>query len=105
MSELFSHEPTPSPQLLDTGLNALVWAARRFDVALDVAQLQHRLGRVEGVATPIDLCRCAGWVGLRARLAQSTIIHRQVQAIVRGCPARPPAPDRSLESGRHGAGC
>ncbi|MDH1143200.1 type I secretion system permease/ATPase [Pseudomonas mosselii] len=73
MSELFSHEPTPSPQLLDTGLNALVWAARRFDVALDVAQLQHRLGRVEGVATPIDLCRCAGWVGLRARLAQSTI--------------------------------
>nr|BFD42023.1 type I secretion system permease/ATPase [Pseudomonas sp. FFPRI_1] len=73
MSELFTHESPSPPQLLDTGLKALAWAARRFEIAADVAQLQHRLGRLEGMATAIDLCRCAGWIGLRARLVQSTL--------------------------------
>ncbi|WMI97574.1 type I secretion system permease/ATPase [Pseudomonas chlororaphis subsp. aurantiaca] len=59
--------------LLDTGLEALAWAARQFDLTLSVAQLRHRLGRVEGCANSHDLRRSAGWIGLRARAVRSTL--------------------------------
>lgn len=55
----------------DSGLQALVWAARRFDLSISVSQLNHRLGGVEGQANSLDLCRCAGWIGLRARVVRS----------------------------------
>lgn len=73
MTEAFAPTPEQGPVLLDTGLQALVWAARRFDLAISVAQLNHRLGRVEGVADSLDLCRCAGWIGLRARMVKSSL--------------------------------
>ncbi|PUA47268.1 type I secretion system permease/ATPase [Pseudomonas protegens] len=63
----------PSPTLLDSGLHALAWAARRFDLSISVAQLAHRLGRVEGLADSLDLRRCAGWIGLRARAVRSQV--------------------------------
>lgn len=51
----------------DTGLLALTYAARQFNLTVDTEQLSHQLGRVEGVADSQDLCRCAQWIGLRAR--------------------------------------
>ncbi|ROL62628.1 peptidase C39 [Pseudomonas protegens] len=62
-----------SPTLLDTGLHALAWAARRFELSISVAQLTHRLGRIEGPADSLDLRRCAGWIGLRARAVNSQV--------------------------------
>ncbi|PKG38882.1 type I secretion system permease/ATPase [Psychromonas sp. Urea-02u-13] len=57
----------------DPGLLALVRAAGKFKLFADVGQLTHQLGRREGVADDIDLCRCALWVGLRARRNHSNI--------------------------------
>ncbi|MBK5529403.1 type I secretion system permease/ATPase [Pseudomonas sp. TH08] len=72
MTDAFAVTPDQAPLLLDTGLQALAWAARHFDLNISVAQLSHRLGRIEGTADRLDLCRCAGWVGLRARTVHST---------------------------------
>lgn len=73
MTSAFIHADDDTPNTLDTGLEALAWAARRFDLTLTAAQLSHRLGRVEGMADSLDLRRCAGWVGLRARAVRSTV--------------------------------
>ncbi|WP_095147733.1 type I secretion system permease/ATPase [Pseudomonas sp. Irchel s3a18] len=73
MTTAFIHAGDDTPNILDTGLEALVWAARRFDLTLTAAQLNHRLGRVEGMADSIDLRRCAGWAGLRARAVRSSV--------------------------------
>ncbi|MFJ2336124.1 type I secretion system permease/ATPase [Pseudomonas protegens] len=73
MTRAFDAASEPSPTMLDTGLHALAWAARRFDLSISVAQLTHRLGRVEGPADSLDLRRCAGWIGLRARAVQSRV--------------------------------
>lgn len=73
MTRAFDAASEPSPTMLDTGLHALAWAARRFDLSISVAQLTHRLGRVEGAADSLDLRRCAGWIGLRARAVQSRV--------------------------------
>ncbi|MET3055077.1 type I secretion system permease/ATPase [Pseudomonas alkylphenolica] len=75
MTRVFHQSPEQAPAILDSGLEALAWAARRFDRVASVAQLNHRLGRVEGIADGLDLCRCAGWIGLRARAVNSSI-HR-----------------------------
>jgi ATP-binding cassette subfamily B protein RtxE len=52
---------------VDSGLLALTYAARQFNLAVELEQLSHQLGREEGEADSQDLCRCAQWVGLRAR--------------------------------------
>ena len=57
----------------DPGLIALSRAAAQFKLSVDVGQLAHQLGRSEGLADSIDLCRCALWIGLRARQNYSTI--------------------------------
>ncbi|WP_084605249.1 type I secretion system permease/ATPase [Psychromonas aquimarina] len=57
----------------DPGLIALTRAAAAFKLSVDVGQLTHQLGRGEGLADSMDLCRCALWLGLRARRNHSSI--------------------------------
>lgn len=52
---------------MDPALLALVRAARRFDLAVEPGQLTHQLGLSEGLVDSLELCRCARWIGLRAR--------------------------------------
>ncbi|WP_145524725.1 type I secretion system permease/ATPase [Yersinia vastinensis] len=48
-------------------LEALVRAAACFDLAVEVSVLAHKLGGASQKIDNIALCRCAGWIGLRAR--------------------------------------
>ncbi|WP_051035747.1 type I secretion system permease/ATPase [Photobacterium marinum] len=57
----------------DYGLHALVYAARHFNVPVEVAQLSHLLGQAEASVSSQNLCRCAKWIGLRASQGQSDI--------------------------------
>lgn len=52
---------------VDPALFALVRAVRKFDLSVDPEHLTHQLGRGEGSVDDQDLCRCARWLGLRAR--------------------------------------
>jgi len=52
---------------MDPALLALVRAARCFDLAVEPGQLTHQLGLSEGLVDSLELCRCARWIGLRAR--------------------------------------
>lgn len=54
----------------DHGLLSLKLAAAHFDKALNVKSLSHRLGLSEGVASALDISRCAKWSGLKARIEQ-----------------------------------
>ncbi len=54
-------------------LSGLTQAAAWFDIPVEPAQLFHRLGLgIEQIDT-IALCRCAGWIGLRARHVKQDI--------------------------------
>ncbi|WFQ81268.1 type I secretion system permease/ATPase [Xenorhabdus sp. SF857] len=53
--------------VVDSGLLALAYAARHFNVAVEPKLLSHRLARTQGNTDYQDLCRCAQWIGLRAR--------------------------------------
>ncbi|WP_020407855.1 type I secretion system permease/ATPase [Hahella ganghwensis] len=57
----------------ELSLKALSRAAAGFQIAVETAQLIHKLGKVEGRVDSLDLCRCAQWSGLRARAVQSDI--------------------------------
>ncbi|CNH10273.1 type I secretion system permease/ATPase [Yersinia pekkanenii] len=48
-------------------LAALARAAACFDLAIEAPQLAHQLGLAAEKIDNIALCRCAGWIGLRAR--------------------------------------
>ena len=52
----------------DPGIMALKIAAAHFDKSISERALQHKLGLQEGIADQLDLCRCAAWVGLKARI-------------------------------------
>ncbi len=52
-------------------LDALVRVAGSFGQAVDARQLEHRLGAKNDQITDIDLCRCARWAGLRARMIET----------------------------------
>ena len=52
---------------IDPALLALVRAAHSFNLPVEASQLSHQLGRSEGAVDSTDLCRCARWIGLRAR--------------------------------------
>jgi len=52
----------------DPGILALTIAAEHFDKAISARSLEHRLGLKEGLADELDLCRCAAWVGIKARI-------------------------------------
>ncbi|SON51761.1 type I secretion system permease/ATPase [Vibrio tapetis] len=56
----------------DSGLKALIRAASGFKLAVDESQLVHQLGRDHGRANSTELCRCALWLGLRARQSRSS---------------------------------
>lgn len=58
-------EPVTNEQ--DSGIYALVNAARCFNLTIEPTQLIHRLARCDSQANSQDLCRCALWAGLRAR--------------------------------------
>jgi ATP-binding cassette subfamily B protein RtxE len=66
-------ETSQERKAVDSGLLALTYAARQFNLAVEVTQLSHQLGREEGEADSQDLCRCAQWVGLRARRIRTDI--------------------------------
>ncbi|WP_431061541.1 type I secretion system permease/ATPase [Serratia ureilytica] len=52
----------------DDGLLALAYAARNFNLLVDAKSLKHRIGASkERVSDYKDICRCAKWIGLRAR--------------------------------------
>ena len=48
-------------------LGALARAAACFDLAVESSQLVHQLGLAPEKIDDIAVCRCAGWIGLRAR--------------------------------------
>lgn len=48
-------------------LAALAHAAACFDLAVEPSQLAHQLGLIPEKIDSIAVCRCAGWIGLRAR--------------------------------------
>jgi ATP-binding cassette, subfamily B, bacterial RtxE len=48
-------------------LAALARAAACFDLAIEASQLAHQLGLTPEKIDNIAVCRCAGWIGLRAR--------------------------------------
>ena len=48
-------------------LGALARAAACFDLAVESSQLAHQLGLAPEKIDDIAVCRCAGWIGLRAR--------------------------------------
>lgn len=54
-------------QSLYNGIPALCYAAARFDKAIDPSQLSHQLGNIKDTTSSFDLCRCAGWIGLKAK--------------------------------------
>ncbi len=54
-------------RLSDPGILALKTAAEHFDKSVSESALQHKLGIKEGFADELDICRCAAWIGLKAR--------------------------------------
>lgn len=62
---------------VDPALQALAYAAEHFHLSIEPAQLSHQLARSEGAVDSQDLCRCAHWIGLRARLI-NTVVERLV---------------------------
>lgn len=48
-------------------LEALACAATCFDLTIEASQLAHQLGLAPDEIDSIALCRCAAWIGLRAR--------------------------------------
>lgn len=54
-------------QINSPALLGLAKAAACFDIPVEPAQLQHRLGLQTDKIDSIALCRCASWIGLRAR--------------------------------------
>lgn len=79
VTELAEMPPEPVVQTQDSGISALVHAARGFQLAIEPNQLIHRLARAEGAADSQDLCRCARWIGLRAR--QATVSVERLSAL------------------------
>ncbi|WP_145508081.1 type I secretion system permease/ATPase [Yersinia alsatica] len=53
-------------------LEALVRAAACFDLAVEVPVLAHKLGLAPQQIDNIALCRCANWIGLRARVVSQS---------------------------------
>jgi len=53
--------------VIDNGLLALACAAEQFDKSVDVRLLQHKIGHYKEQVDELTLCRCAGWLGLKAR--------------------------------------
>lgn len=58
---------------VDDGLAALAYAARHHRILVEAEQLCHQLGRAQGTASRVDICRCARSIGLRARSVDSGI--------------------------------
>ncbi|ALN82209.1 alpha-hemolysin translocation ATP-binding protein hlyB [Lysobacter antibioticus] len=58
---------------VDEGLAALAYAARHYQIMVEAEQLCHQLGRAQGAASGVDICRCARSIGLRARSIDSGI--------------------------------
>lgn len=58
---------TQHQQKIIQPLDALARAAACFDLAIESSQLQHQLGLSIDEIDDIAICRCAGWIGLRAR--------------------------------------
>ncbi|MGR5294703.1 type I secretion system permease/ATPase [Vibrio mediterranei] len=67
VTEPYSVASDPVVKTKDSGIFALVHAARSFHLAIEPNQLIHRLARSDGQADSQDLCRCARWIGLRSR--------------------------------------
>ncbi|WP_254695264.1 hypothetical protein [Leisingera sp. NJS201] len=53
----------------DTGLLALLAAARQLDVAADAGQVWHLHGKTDAAFDATDIIRCAKRMGIKARLA------------------------------------
>ncbi|WP_145588160.1 type I secretion system permease/ATPase [Yersinia aldovae] len=61
-----------SPHIIQP-LEALACAAACFDLAVEAPQLAHKLGVPAEEIDNIALCRCADWIGLRAREVKCAI--------------------------------
>lgn len=51
----------------DPALLALAYVAGQFNLSVEVAQLEHQLGKADGPVESEDLCRSTRWLGLRAK--------------------------------------
>ncbi|MDA7747395.1 type I secretion system permease/ATPase [Psychromonas sp.] len=58
---------------LDRGVLSLALAAKHFGQSVSSRGLIHRLGLAEGEANELDLCRCAAWIDLKARVEKVSI--------------------------------
>ena len=64
------------PQLVDTGLYALVLLAGYYRIAADPAQLKHELALINRFAASEDLVRGAKLLQLKSRIVRNTTAHR-----------------------------
>lgn len=60
-------------QSLYNGIPALCYAAELFDKAVAPSQLSHQLGKADTTTSSLDLCRCAAWIGLKAKQIDSRV--------------------------------
>ena len=74
-SSLHVNEPSTSTSTSTStsAIEALTHAARHFNLTVEPDQLSHQLGRYEGDINGQDLCRCARWIGLRARSIKTKV--------------------------------
>lgn len=73
-------------QVTDSGILSLVIAATYFNKTLCASRLAYKLGLSSGEATHLDLCRCAGWAGLRSsieRVDLSRLKHLPMPALTK----------------------
>ncbi|AIN20300.1 type I secretion system ATPase family protein [Yersinia rochesterensis] len=54
-------------------LDALARAAACFDLAVEVSHLAHKVGLAPQDIDNIAVCRCASWIGLRARIVNQPL--------------------------------
>ncbi|MCH7371014.1 type I secretion system permease/ATPase [Aeromonas sp. MR16] len=58
---------------IPSGLLCLEYIAKKFDKSVEVGYLQYRLGEPVTELNGIHLCRCANWIGLKAKGVFSTV--------------------------------
>lgn len=57
----------PQHHIRPTGLLCLAYVAKHFDKSVEINHLQHKLGESVSELDSTQLCRCALWVGLKAK--------------------------------------
>ena len=63
----------PIKKSVPSGLLCLEYIANKFDKTVEIGYLQHRIGESLFELDGVNLCRCARWIGLKAKMVCSTL--------------------------------